>query len=287
MSRYLTLANGVRQWARAITSSTGATDAAKLICTNSRGAIDESLLPGLPIGSPEGLTLSRNSTLPDTQLDIAAGRAIVAAGSDRYVAINGSAMTKRLDAACATGSGSGGLFSGTVAANTTYHVFILRRSSDGAIDFGFDTSASAANAPSGWSARMIGSIRTEANAFIRAFFQVGDRFEWASPPSDLSGATASTVTTNLQALTVPTGIRVRVLGIFDVANGSSTGGLFGGAPDGTATQRAFVGATNVQIRTPFEIVTNTSGQIRLYSPVSNMSLSVITQGFMHPRGAWS
>jgi hypothetical protein len=252
-------------------------------------ALNSTGLLQIPMGSPEGLTLSPNSTIPDLQLDIAPGRAIVAVGSNRYVAINSSTMTKRLDAAWSIGSGSGGLFSGRGAGNTTYHVFIIRRATDGAIDFGFDASASAANAPSGWNARMIGSIRTLANAWIRGFFQAGDRFQWTTEGViDLATGTTSTSTTNLQALTVPTGIRVCPFGITDHFNPSSVAGLFLSSPDAFSAQRhAYSAAVNTQERTPFLTLSNTSGQVRLYSPVANTNTTIYTYGFFHPRGAWS
>ena len=253
-----------------------------------QNAINRSLLT-LPIGSPEGLTLSRNSALPSTDLDIAPGRAIVAAGSDRYIAISGSVMTKRISANWASGTGSGGLFSGVRAANTTYHVFIIRQSSDGAIDFGFDTSATGANAPSGWSARIIGSIRTDVSSNIMSFVQIGDHFWWSGSISDYFANPAPTATTNLQALTVPTGIRVIALGIVDMVHTTSTSALITGSPDAPA--RAFSvchpSTTNEYSRIPFEVQTNISGQVRLYVTASGTTVNYQTQGFIHPRGAWN
>jgi hypothetical protein len=73
-------------------------------------------------------------------------------------------MTKQIDAAWAAGNNAGGLFSGTVAASTTYHLFIIATAS-GDIDCGFDTDADAANIPAGWSYyRRIGSMRTDATS---------------------------------------------------------------------------------------------------------------------------
>jgi hypothetical protein len=86
-------------------------------------------------------------------------------------------ITKRLDAAWAVGIASGGLFSGTISADTTYHCFLIVRDSDGLVDAGFDVDPAAANIPTGYTTfRRIASIYTDASANIVQFFQRGDRF---------------------------------------------------------------------------------------------------------------
>jgi hypothetical protein len=90
----------------------------------------------------------------------------------------------------------------------TYHNHLIRKDSDGSIDAGFDTSVSAANIPTGYTAyRRIGSVITDGSANILAFKQIGDRFYHKTAIRDvattgtLPGSSPTKIT-----LTVPTGL---------------------------------------------------------------------------------
>ena len=79
-----------------------------------------------------------------------------------------AAITKQIDATWAAGDDAGGLFSGTVAADTTYHLFLIRKDSDGSIDAGWDTDINCANIPSGYTAyRGLRTYETNASANIK------------------------------------------------------------------------------------------------------------------------
>jgi hypothetical protein len=156
----------------------------------------------------EGLTLSRNSANPGTRIDIAPGRAVVERSSGRFVAITTGTITKRLDAAWVTGSGNGGRFSGTVGANQWWYVFQMANLS-GSVEYGFDTSPTGANKPTGWSVRRIGAIRTDASGNIRDFVQNGNKFYWASEIEDFRGAIGTTAA--LYTISVPPGIGVEAI----------------------------------------------------------------------------
>jgi hypothetical protein len=112
----------------------------------------------------------------DTQHDIIfkAGKII---DSTAQVGINlVSSIVKRIDAAWVAGNGNGGLFSGSVAANTTYHCYVMIKD-DGSVDAGFSISATASDIPNGYVAyRRIGSITVDHSANIRPFHQHGDTF---------------------------------------------------------------------------------------------------------------
>ena len=111
-----------------------------------------------------------NGTDSDHDIDIATG--ICRDTDDNYFMELTSELTKQLDATWAAGDDAGGLFSGSIAVDTWYHVFIIRNDSTGAIDGGFDTSVSAANIPSGYTAyRRIGSVLTDGSSNIIAFHQ--------------------------------------------------------------------------------------------------------------------
>jgi hypothetical protein len=118
-----------------------------------------------------------------------------------------SPLTKQIDAAWAAGDNAGGLFSGTVSADTTYHCFLIVKDSDGSIDAGFDASLSAANIPSGYTAfRRIHSVVTDSSANINGFTQSGDYIESAIPVTSLSNANTLNTRQLLTLSGVPTGL---------------------------------------------------------------------------------
>jgi len=114
-----------------------------------------------------GLTPS-NAVDTDHDITIAAGT-----GTDSTTTTQltlSSSITKQIDAAWAAGDNLGGLFTGTVALDTTYHLFIIKKDSDSSIDAGFDTSLTAANIPAGYTAyRRVSSFLTDASANLIAY----------------------------------------------------------------------------------------------------------------------
>lgn len=149
-----------------------------------------------------GLTIANNTTDAAHDIDIAAG----SAGSEGGILLSLAAtMTKQLDAAWAAGNNAGGLFSGAIAASTWYHVFVIRKDSDGSIDAGFDTDIGAANIPAGYTEfRRIGSVKTDGASAILAFVQSGNWFHWSSPVLDINTLTGATNLT--QVINVPPGV---------------------------------------------------------------------------------
>jgi hypothetical protein len=84
-----------------------------------------------------------------------------------------SALTKQIDAAWSEGNNLGGLFSGSVAADTTYYLHIIAKG-NGSFDAGFDTSETAANKPSGWDYyRQVGRIATNDSGNIDPLSIIG------------------------------------------------------------------------------------------------------------------
>ena len=146
--------------------------------------------PALPPKYIDGLLISNNATDSNNDIDISVGDARDSANA--YNLSLASILTKRLDATWAAGTNQGGLFSGSKAANTWYHIFLIRKDSDGTIDAGFDTSLTAANKPSGYSNyRHIFSIRTDGSSNIisgRAMEIAGGgvRFDWDIANTDVN-----------------------------------------------------------------------------------------------------
>ena len=105
-----------------------------------------------PTGHLYGLTLSNNGSDATNDIDIAAGTARDA--SDTVNMVLASALTKRLDASWAVGTGNGGLDTGSIA-DTTYHVWLIKRSDTGVVDALFSTSATSPTMPSDYDYKLL------------------------------------------------------------------------------------------------------------------------------------
>jgi hypothetical protein len=118
-----------------------------------------------------------------------------------------SAISKTT-AAWAVGSGNGGLDTGTIAANTPYHRFVIRRPDTGVVDVLFSLSATAPTLPANYTQfRWIGAWWTDGSSQWEAMIQVGRIFRRKVPSLDASNVSLSATYANL-TLRVPTGIRV-------------------------------------------------------------------------------
>jgi len=238
-------------------------------------------------GFINGLITAQNATTPNTHIDIGVGAAWT---GDRIIQ-NVATFTKRLDAIWLAGSGNGGLFSGARAANTWYHLFVLRNDTTGVIDFGFDTSVSAANRPAGWAARIIWSVRTDASSNIIPYSQVGDLNLWATPPVDISNLINIPSTGTLYTVSSPLGLSCP--GIYNlVYSGSTFDFLYLSSPAQNNDAADFLGS-RMHVQGGGQLValariyltTNTSSQIRIRATaVSSNPLYMNISQFQHPRG---
>lgn len=245
-----------------------------------------------PRGWLSGMTLANNATDGDHDLDITAG--IARASDDSITIQTTSTITKRIDASWASGTGNGGLSSSlTLSSNTWYHVFAILVG--GSADFGFDTSATAANLITDHSAtvyRRIGSVKTNSSSNILDFYQWGDWFYWDSPILDQSAVSIVTTGNNL-SLSVPLGIRtmsrfnariaVDSVGVyFSPVDIPHVAAATGGAP------LIALGYNDIAPNTTsgmFDVLTNTNSQIRAASTASTSnSFYLATLGWMDERG---
>jgi len=156
-------------------------------------------------GQLHGLTTSNNTTDPTNDIDVALG---MAASSDAIPSILTLAapMTKRLDAAWASGSGNGGCMSAAAIADTTYHLHLIGNPTTGAVDWGFDVSATAPNLPSGYTKfRRFWSILREGGAIV-PYKQFGDVCHRDTPK--LEYASTVSFAAALKSWAVPLGIVV-------------------------------------------------------------------------------
>lgn len=160
----------------------------------------------LPYNYFSGFVLANNATAPTTTLDVAPG-----AARDTTDTVNlklPGTLRGILQAAggWAVGDNQNKLDTGVKAINAWYHVFVIRRTSNGTVDILFSLSPTAPTLPDGYAGfKRISSIRTDASGSIIPFFNVGRRFTWLTPIMDL---TASVATAALFTLSVPTGVPV-------------------------------------------------------------------------------
>jgi hypothetical protein len=157
-------------------------------------------------GVLRGLNTNNNTTLPLKDIDFTPG--VVADSTlSEYMELP-TLLVKKIDAVWAAGTNMGGLFTGAVAANTTYHLFIIKHT-DGTVDAGFDTSVIAANRPVGYTkfARVL-SLYTDSGSNLVQYEQRGNKVILKAKVADFSGAT--TVAATLHALSVPKDIEVLV-----------------------------------------------------------------------------
>jgi hypothetical protein len=233
----------------------------------------------VPYGYIGGFTMTYASY---SGVAIAAGQA---RDSTNTYTIAPLGMTKNVGGPWSPGTNYPAMGNGLItSANTWYHVFAIING--GTHDFYFDTSITAANKPAGTTAfRYIGSIKTDAGAHILPFYQVGQKFSWATPLNDLNnytGSTSGTVT-----LSTPPGIVTHpILYLSCGASGNNTYG-FGvisgltGQTDGSVTSvgTVFVGYSQVQTST------NTSSQVSYTASTGNGGQTIQTLAYINPKVA--
>lgn len=257
------------------------------------GVLDQSYL-GLTYaaqGLLSGLTLSNSAGDATNDIDVDAGEASSndAAVADRVPMVLASALTKRLDAAWAVGTGNGGLDTGS-AANTTYHVYLIKRTDTGVVDVLFSTNATTPTMPSSYTKkRRIGSF-IRASGAILGFIQTGNIFRLKSPATDFNSTNVGTARVSY-TVTVPAGIKFLWMGMIFViqAGAPSVEGVLLTDPDGTDVAPSgvlcslYAGAGGGIVQA--SCVTNTSSQIgaRAQYGDADSSLGISTLGWVDER----
>ena len=190
-----------------------------------------------------GLTTSNNASDANKDLDISTGYAM-----DFTNAVGmslTSSLTKQLDATWATGTNAGGLFSGSIASNTLYYVYLIKNTISGTVDAGFSTSSTASDIPSGYTAyRMIDYIRTDASSNIIEYNNVisGDTITkwWKARQTLASGLTATTYTAQSTTGWIPSGL-------------SNVEALFGGISTNSDEPRVMLSTDGINGKTAFQL----------------------------------
>lgn len=218
-----------------------------------------------------GLTYANNGTDATNDIDIATGGAMSDDGT--YFMTLGSAITKRIDAAWAVGTGNGGLMSAAALTNQVYGIWLIARSDTGVVDVGFDASLTAPTMPTdydkkrliGWIQRVGGALRTVTVVELDGG---GIRMQHTTPTLEVD-STALTTSRLLSALpSAPLGIKAKVS--IRISLGDAGGAVVivqspdeaDAAPSGSAAPGYTANiAAGVGIGATVDVLTNTSGQI--------------------------
>lgn len=153
------------------------------------------------------INVANNGSDANHDIDFSAGKVLDTTGS--AVLQLSSVLTKQIDAAWSVGDDAGGLDTGTVAADTDYGLWIVRRSDTGVVDavFSLETGALAgpATPPTNYDQwRLVGMVHTDASANIIAFLQVGDYFRYMGDVvTDVSDASIAANTFKDGVLSAP------------------------------------------------------------------------------------
>lgn len=239
-----------------------------------------------------GLALANNGSDANNDIDIAVGEAVDSTNA-RLMQLTG-ALTKRIDASWVVGTNQGGLdgtesSAGTPDTSTWYHVYLIMRVDTGVVDVIFSESASAPTLPTNYTLyRRIGSVYNDGSGNIKAFHQYGDQFEWDVMPQDVNVSNQGTSAISY-TLSVPTGLKlpVRILGLAFSSSVQAAIAIYSEGQDGTqALNIADYTAPNAtDPGAGFTVVMcNTSAQIRAKGNDVNLTLFIVTKGWIDRRG---
>lgn len=249
-------------------------------------------IPGVLAGYISGLTLSTAGS--SATFSVATGVAADSTAADMMAL---SSSISKTTSAWAVGTGSGALDTGTIAASTWYHAYLIKNISTQTVDVLVSLSATTPTLPSGYTlARRIGSMKTDGSSHWTAFSQFGNYFRWATPVLDVSNVSfPNTYTT--QTISVPPGVQVlahgnlapgtggsiiqiRPVGASDtMSNGITT---FTANPLGKAG--GSISGTSPQVVGSWREVTNTSSQISVGGN-GTVASYLTTEGWEDNRGA--
>jgi len=233
-----------------------------------------------------GLIASNNAGDANNDIDIAAGECIDSTNASILV---GSALTKRLDAAWAAGTNQGGLDTGAKASSTEYYIHAILKDSDNSVDYLFSLSRTAPTMPAGYTKfRHIGWVKTDGGSNILGFVATelpggGLNYQWKVPVVDVSLANTLTTAARTDALSVPTGIKVRPISVARTYDATDAHTELISDPDTTDTAPGASGPFTISSVTPgsyslcnIRILTNTSRQIRTRSTLATVDEYIVT-----------
>lgn len=207
-----------------------------------------------------------------------------------YIILN-TTLSKTVSA-WAVGSTNGGLDTGSIAASTWYHVWLIKRPDTGVVDVLVSLSATAPTMPTNYTEkRLIGSLLTDGTSQWTKFTQFGDEFLWDVPVNNVNGTIPGVTTAISRTVTTPLNRQViAILGIGGVSDATTSGRINISSLD-TADVAASVntyigglGPTGQQWWAVKNVRTNTSSQVRSRMETTGQGFYINTIGWMDSRG---
>jgi hypothetical protein len=239
------------------------------------------------IGLPPGFFSIRVAQAGDTDHDVtfSAGRA--RDSTDTADIVLASAITKQIDAAWSVGTNAGGLDTGSVANNTIYYLWVIKRSDTGVVDALFSASATAPTMPADYDLKQrVGWVRTNGSANILAFVQAPydiHEIRYVTTIEDVDTTQGTSSTTRTLSLP-PNSLAMFRLNVFRVDGGfnvivrplseTDAAPSFSAAP---GTSLAAAGDLEASASGEFEVALNASSQLATRSDVS-VEIQLVTKG---------
>jgi hypothetical protein len=163
----------------------------------------------LPTNHKNGLILSNDSGDAAHDINVTAGKARDATDVGNLALA--TEITKQIDAAWAVGDDAGGLDTGTVAADTMYAVWLIKRVDTDVVDVLLSASFTAPTMPTNYTLkRLIGAILTDGGSDVWQFKQDGDYFSYTydlggtkNSPTDVADSTITANTFETGTLSAP------------------------------------------------------------------------------------
>ena len=241
-----------------------------------------------------GLILSNNAVDATNDIDISAGGWLDSTFVEVMALASG--ITKRLDAAWAVGTGNGGLDTGSIA-NTTYHVWLIKRHDTGVTDVLFSASASAPTMPANYDYKVyIGSF-IRSGGSILTFHQVDDTVILKAPGLSFTADNGDFATAGVSKTlaAIPTGVVVEAHLTIKLTDLSPTGDRFmrafalvetdatASSTNGTHQTVTTDGTLDSIVFQNMRIRTDTAAQIAFRASLSDTDLyiSSITRGWRY------
>jgi hypothetical protein len=263
-------------------ASTGETGGTKYLREDGDGTSSWQTVAGgssaYPPGYIAGLVVTNNSTDADRDIDISVGSLRLSGDVADYDLE--SALTKKIDGGTwSVGDDQPGLDTGTVASDTMYYIWAIRRSDTGVEDILISASATSPTMPSNYDQKsFIWFVKTDGSANILAFtsspaaglagkimrYDYNERYIFAT------GLTSTSYTTQSIAAAAPTGVDGAVIEV-----------LFGGLGTGSGDSYVHLSSDGVSASTFFiaDTASNTIGGVNeLYQYASAVPVFVPLSG---------
>lgn len=241
-------------------------------------------LPAIIRNYIAGLILSTAGA--STSFSVTAGAAADSTSND---IMQFSGLTKTTGA-WAVGNATGALDTSTIANNTWYYVFLIKRPDTGVTDILISLSATAPTLPTNYTIfRRIGAMRTNSSGQWQRFVQIDDKFLWYTPILEASNVAIAATSTTITISNIPPSIVVEAIfqGVYSHPTSGNISQFVSSMID---TSQSILGNWSLYIPVnggadgdEFRVHTN-NGQVVLLSSATGGSYYLSTHGWFDARG---